>query len=136
MEKHVDEQQLSILHNLETLEQDQDFCAKFHLLMGLMEDIAISKGWHSPSKSFPEQILMLHTELSEVIEEYRKESGNVDMTYESDGGKPEGVPVEFGDVGIRLFDTCSHFDVDLLHWIINKAKFNLTRPNRHGNKKL
>ncbi len=46
--------------------------------------------------------------------------------------KPEGVPAELADIGIRLLDTCESWGVDLEREMIRKMDFNETRAHRHG----
>lgn len=46
--------------------------------------------------------------------------------------KPEGVPAELADIGIRLLDTCESWGVDLEREMIRKMDFNETRPAKHG----
>lgn len=133
MEDELDRQQIK--DHLTSLEEDLEFVAKFNYLMGLMYEIAKDRGWHNPSKSFPEEILMMHCELSEAIEEYRTEFGAIEDVYYKDN-KPEGVGIELADLEIRLFDTVVHRNIDLLRHIFTKAHFNLDRPNRHGEKKI
>lgn len=145
----------SIKLELTELAQDLEFADNFRLLQNLMYRTAKVKGWHNPSKSFGEQILMMHTELSEVVEEYRTSEGNpqriwhshetalgldkdgcTPLVYNTGTSKPEGCPIEFADLTIRELDTCEMYKIDLLDSIFVKAFFNLTRSNRHGDKKL
>jgi hypothetical protein len=125
----IREQLLNLAHDLE-------FRDKFNQLQKLMYDIAKLKGWHSPSKTFGEQVVMMHSELSEVIEAYRTVDGDATRVWLGLEGKPEGVPIEFADLTIREMDTCKLYKINLFDAIIEKAIFNLTRPHRHGDKKL
>jgi NTP pyrophosphatase (non-canonical NTP hydrolase) len=80
-------------------------------------------GWHDSPVSFGEALAYLHSEVSEVLEAWRR-WGTRDATHDcrpyDDGGsctqpheqKPEGVGSEFADVLIRLLDTCIRFGVD------------------------
>lgn len=121
---------------LDKLAANKEFVNCFNELQSIMYTTALLKGWHSPSKTFGEQNMMMVTEIAEVIEAYREVDGQVDRTWISEGGKPEGVPVEYADLVIRVLDTCDASNINLLGAIIWKAKFNLTRSNRHGDKKL
>lgn len=136
---------------LDSLEKDQYFKSKFEVLMQTMYDIAKMKGWHSPSKSFTEQLMMMVSEAVEANEEYRKENGDVnevwynnermeyingDNTLKIGIPKPEGVSIELADLLIRLFDTCTLYRINILDKVIEKSHFNLHRPFRHGKKKV
>lgn len=155
---------ISLETRLDEFIKDKEFQRKFAKLQSLMYDIAYSKGWHNPSKSFGEQILMAHSELSEVVEAFRTTDtdivdigiiniGETKVNPENDivgldgelsralehipnDVKPEGVTVEIADCIIRLMDTAEFLCVDLIMSLLIKARFNLTRPERHGGKKL
>ena len=95
-------------------------------------DIAISKGWWDQEREIPELIALIHSELSEALEEYRV-SENLDIRYENN--KPEGFVVELADVLIRIFDLSGKYKIDLNKALETKLKYNETREYRHGNKK-
>lgn len=127
--------------------ENQPFRQTFRDLQDLMNEIAVTKGWHNPTKTFGEQVVMMHSELSEVIEAFREPNSNVAEVYTFEKTihqmmvanytvKPEGVPIEFADLVIRMLDTCSHYNIDLIDAIILKALYNTTRPHRHGDKAL
>ena len=95
-------------------------------------NIAITKGWWDKERKIPELIALIHSELSEALEEYRVNE-NLDMRYEKK--KPEGFVVELADALIRIFDLSGKYGLDLNEALESKLKYNETREYRHGNKK-
>lgn len=96
--------------------------------------IAKEHGWWDEYNSFGDIIALIHSELSEALEEYRKVGARSDIRYEN--GKPVGVAIELADVVIRIFDYCGQYGIDLGAAIIEKMAYNETREYRHGGKKL
>jgi len=99
---------------------------------------AKEKGWHEPVPSVGEAIALMHSELSEALEEARN-GMDKDQIYlinvETPTGrteKPEGMPIELADAVIRIADFCGLHGIDLEHAIKLKMAYNLTRPRRHG----
>ncbi|GAA4827829.1 hypothetical protein GCM10023310_00620 [Paenibacillus vulneris] len=95
---------------------------------------AIDKGWYEEPRTFGEMIALMHSELSEALEDHRNGYGYREIYYE--GEKPCGIPVELADTVIRIFDTCGHLGIDLESAIRIKMAYNATRPKRHGGKML
>jgi NTP pyrophosphatase (non-canonical NTP hydrolase) len=104
-----------------------------------VHELAIKKGWYDSQKwyarllrkigirirvkrSIPELLSLIHCELSEGLQEYRKD--NMKKFKE-----------EIADVVIRILDMCGELKIDLQQEILKKHNFNKTRPYRHGNKK-
>lgn len=84
-------------------------------------DTAIEKGWWEKDRNNYELIALMHSELSEALEAYRK-------------GDEAHVPEELADVLIRIFDLCGARGYDLERAVLRKMEFNKTRPYRHGGK--
>lgn len=109
-------------------------------------DLAREKGWWPRVSAkyvedkIGEKIALIHSELSEALEEFR--NGKMSFYYE-EGGKPGGFGIELADAIIRigdLFEACRNAGlVDsgmTLPELINvKHKFNEGRSFRHGGKK-
>ncbi len=103
----------------------------------LIHALAVEKGWWPPENAFtdiPEKLALIHSEVSEALEEYRNPERQLRSIYTKDG-KPEGFLVELADVVIRVFDLCGALGVTLEGVIEQKHKFNQTRPVRHGGKR-
>jgi NTP pyrophosphatase (non-canonical NTP hydrolase) len=72
----------------------------------------------------------MHSEISEVLEDFRKNIPINEIYYEDK--KPCGIPVEFADLLIRVFDTCGKYGIDLENALKIKMEYNKTRPYKHG----
>lgn len=138
----------TILDKLEISEVDQEtFRHIWKLLQDYAHQTALEKGWWNPPKTFGEQLVLFHSEITEALEEYRGGFQPNETYYKQRLGfasvignayedKPEGVPIELADLFIRVFDTCSNYDIDLLDAVLLKMAYNETRSHRHGDKTL
>lgn len=111
---------------------------------------AVQHGFWDPAPEFGTALALVHSELSEALEEMRvgnkiRPGNPTPMIYYSGGGyvataptkactKPEGVAIELADAVIRIADLCGHMGIDLESAIALKMEYNEGRPYKHGGK--
>lgn len=119
--------------NQEFLELDDALKAKLTDLSICCFVEAQKRGWHeSDEVDVPKALYLIHSEVSEALESYRDRDMN--MWLRDSDGKPEGFPSELADIVIRVFDLAGLMNIDIGNAIVEKMKFNQTRPYRHGGK--
>jgi NTP pyrophosphatase (non-canonical NTP hydrolase) len=91
---------------------------------------AKEKGWCDREVPIPEQIALVHSEMSEALESWR----NGESLYFFKDGKPEGVGSEYADALIRLLHYMSLLGLNMEEIYRQKQDYNKTRPHRHGGK--
>jgi NTP pyrophosphatase (non-canonical NTP hydrolase) len=111
-----------------------------------VDTVNVEKGWRDTTPSFLEAMALLHTEVSEAVEAWRRwgtddatklwRTGDHGEPINAVNPKPEGVGSELADVLIRLLDTCALYGIDLQTEHERKTAYNRTRPHRHGGKRL
>ena len=78
--------------------------------------IAKDHGWWDEERSFGDCIALVHSELSEALEEYREHPNSVGPIYWHNVGTkrpPFGVAIELADVVIRVVDMAEWYGMDL-----------------------
>lgn len=104
----------------------------FHTGIVIAYETSKSKGWYEPpERSFGDIAALLHSEISEAVEAHRH--GNPQSTYIPEFSQ---IEEELADLIIRVFDYAGHNNVRLAQAVAAKMNFNLSRPHRHGGKKL
>lgn len=101
----------------------------------MMEQIhgnAVEHGWWDDPRSFGEIVALCHSELSEALEAYR----NGEPMVWDNNGKPDGIAVEMADCVIRIFDWFGAVGISPYEVILQKHKYNETRPYKHGGKRI
>lgn len=79
------------------------------------------KGFWPENRSIPECVALIHSELSEFLEELRK----TEISHDS-------LSEEMADVLIRCFDLSCHLNIDLDYSVAKKMEKNSNRPMKHG----
>lgn len=91
---------------------------------------AKEKGWYDKPRTPLEIHALIHSEISEAVEEVRKDT----KPFYIENGKPEGEAIELVDAVIRIMDYFAYNNWDLERLLKIKMEYNKTRPNRHGGK--
>jgi NTP pyrophosphatase (non-canonical NTP hydrolase) len=95
----------------------------------------LAHGWID-ERTFGDEVALIHSEVSEALEHYRRSPDYINEVFYGVGDKPDGVAIEFADVLIRLLDSCRRHDIDLFKAYRIKMDYNWKRQYRHGGKAL
>lgn len=137
---------------LDLMEKIRDLCHKNAVEKGFWDegeqyiDVSSEKVKTKPW-NFGEKVALIHSELSEMFEAWRKgikESDKdikiLDSSIRDKDGCPEyrritAIEEEMADTFIRLFDLCGKLDIDVGRVILAKMEYNKGRSHMHGGRK-
>jgi len=97
----------------------------------------VKNGWDGDN--FLVNICLIHTEISEAVEDYRNNKQITELEFIKDKNnnfKPIGIPSELADIVIRVLDVCGRYNIDIETAIRKKIDYNTTRGYKHGGKKV
>lgn len=95
-------------------------------------DNAVAHGFYETPPSIPERLALIHSEVSEALEDFRE--GRMGLQY--DNTKPVGFDSELADIIIRVVDLAQYKGIDLDKAVAVKMEYNKSRPYKHGNKSI
>ena len=89
----------------------------------------VEHGFYEDDRNFGEVLALIHSELSEALEEHRDGHSPTEIYFKGD--KPEGVPIEMADALIRVLDWFESHNIDAEYAMRIKHNFNVGRPYKH-----
>jgi len=130
MNDHIEFFQYSTVSSVEDPEK-QTFVAEFKSLQDAAGKCEEAHGFREGVPNFGEKLALMHAELSEALEYFRKGDGPSDHIPEF-----SGVEEEFADVIIRMMSWADYKHLRVAEAVVAKMAFNESRPYRHGGKKF
>lgn len=106
-----------------------------------------TKGFYDEPKNIGEMLMLIVTEVSEAMEADRKSkfyNKGLDYVSHNQGEWFESIfekhckntfEDELADIVIRVMDMAAFKGIDLEWHILQKIRYNKTRPHKHGGKK-
>ena len=96
-------------------------------------EIAKEKGWWDEDRDIPHILSLIHSEVSEALEEYRDHGDNI-FEFGGRSSNNHGFVFELADIMIRVADLAGKYNFDLERAIKEKTAHNSSREHRHGGK--
>lgn len=96
-------------------------------------ETAQDKGWYEEPEPVGTRIALMHSEASELLEAYRKGKEHEPCAKVPSISNGEE---ELADIIIRVLDFAVYEGHDISRAVIEKMRFNMTRPHKHGDKKF
>jgi len=86
------------------------------------------KGFYDKPREVGTLLALIHSEVSEALEADRTDATDTHLRNR------RGIEVELADVVIRVLDLGAYLGLDIGGAVMDKIKYNLTRPYKHGGK--
>lgn len=104
----------------------KEFIEAFNKVQQEVHETAKDKGWWDEPRNDGELIALMHSELSEALEDIRKADpvGNLHLCE------------ELADVIIRIMDYAQSRELNVGQAVIIKIERNKQRPHKHGGKRF
>ncbi len=107
--------------------------------------VSVNKGFYDGDRCAHEILALIHSEVTEALDELRIGRGKSEVLYEGQPGfwsttqselypKPVGFPTELADVIIRTLDAAAFYGIDIDKVVREKIEYNKTRTYKHGKK--
>lgn len=126
------------LHRIDDLKEEEqrmsapiDFVTEFNHTARSAHANAVDKGFWERNPAAPELIALAHSELSEMLEAYRRGNGPSSKIENFSAAEEE-----LADLVIRAMDMAEGLELRLAEAIVAKMAYNVSRARMHGNKKF